>query len=132
MIKGITAGKFINVQGGQPGHTYVNNSSGLNVGNMRYNTNNQNVEVYDGHNWIQLGMSYATVELNGEAQMLLEWARLEKAKQAERENRIRNNPALQKAYQAIKRAEDNFDIIDKLIGEESNQFAEQEQVQAGP
>jgi hypothetical protein len=117
MIKGInTASQYITVQGGQPSSTYVNNySGGQGVGNMRYNTSTQNVEVYDGSTWIQLSMSYATVDLSYDAQQLLEWARKEQRRQMERESRIKENPALQKAYEAIQRAEENFELIYKFV-----------------
>jgi len=32
-----------------------------------------------------------------------------------RKTLIENNPALQKAYAAVKRAEDNFDILSKFV-----------------
>ena len=38
-----------------------------------------------------------------------------KEKEKEREALIKNNPALQNAYNAIKRAEENFDIISKFV-----------------
>lgn len=129
MIKGIYAGRYINVQGGTPNSTYVSNSgSAQGVGNMRYNTQNQNVEVWDGNNWTTLAMNYATIELTGEAQMLLEWARNEQTKQLKRDELIKNNPALQKAYEAVKRAEANFDLIEKFV-ENDNDGSE---VQASP
>jgi lipid II:glycine glycyltransferase (peptidoglycan interpeptide bridge formation enzyme) len=73
------------------------------------------MQVFDGNNWMNMGTTYATVDLNGEAQSLLQWAREQKAKQSEREDRIKKNPALQKAYDNIKRAEENFDLIDALV-----------------
>lgn len=116
MIKGInTGGRYLQVQGGSPMSTYVNNSMGMGVGNMRYNTTNQNIEIYDGNNWQQMNMQYATVDLTYEAQSLLDWAQRERARQNERERLILNNPALQKAYEAIKRAEENFDILHKFV-----------------
>jgi hypothetical protein len=68
MIKNITAsGRYIQVSGGNAS-TYVNGNHGAQgVGNMRYNTSNQQMEVYDGNNWITLNMDYASVGLNGEA-----------------------------------------------------------------
>ncbi len=129
MIKGITGGKFITITGGNPGSTYVNNYGGQpGVGNMRYNPSTQNVEVYDGSTWQMLMTSYATVELDHEAQMLLNWAREEKNRQIQREFRIKSNPALQKAYEAIRRAEENFDILDRIVGDN----VEESQVQASP
>lgn len=131
MIKGINSGKYISITGGTPGSTYINNYNGQpGVGNMRYNPSTQNVEVYDGHNWQMLMTSYATVELDYEAQMLLNWAREEKNRQIQRESRIKSNPALQKAYEAIKRAEENFDILDRIVGDDAD--SGEEQVQASP
>ena len=117
MIKGINSSSpYITVQGGQPTSTYINNFSGaMNVGQMRYNTSNQCMEVYDGNNWQMLGTSYATVDLSYDAQSLLEWARQQRDKQSKREQLIKDNPALQKAMEAIERAEANFDILAKFV-----------------
>lgn len=133
MIKGINTGsQYVTVQGGQPGSTYINNYSGaIGTGNMRYNTSSQNVEVYDGNNWVQLAMNYATVDLSYDAQQLLEWARREQRKQMERESKIRDNPALKKAYEAIQRAEENFELIYKFVEHDDN-TRESESVQSGP
>lgn len=130
MIKGInSACPYITVQGGSPGSTYVNNySGGQGVGNLRYNTSSQNMEVYDGNNWVQLSMGYATVDLSYDAQQLLEWARKEQRKQMERESKIQSNPALRKAYEAIQRAEENFDLIYKFVEHDN----ESESVQSSP
>jgi hypothetical protein len=132
MIKGInTGGRYLQVQGGMPSSTYVNNYSGAaGVGNMRYNPSNNNVEVYDGNNWQQLQTSYATVQMTPDAESLLDWARQERDKQWRRESLIKSNPALKKAWEAIKRAEDNFDLLEKFVENDSN--AESEQVQASP
>jgi hypothetical protein len=130
MIKGINPqGKYMQVQGGSVSN-YVNNYSGAQgVGNLRFNTSNQNMEVFDGNNWQQLQMGYASVGLNFEAESLLDWARQERERQFKREQLIKNNPALQKAWEAIQRAEANFDILEKFV---ENDDAESEQVQASP
>lgn len=130
MIKGInTQGRYMQVQGGTATN-YINNYSGAQgVGNMRYNTTNQNMEVYDGNSWQMLQMGYATVGLNYEAESLLDWARQERDRQTKREHLIKNNPALQKAYEAIQRAEANFDILEKFV---ENDQSESESVQSSP
>ena len=131
MIKGINAsGRYLQVTGGAPGSTYVNNySGGQGIGNVRYNTSTQNMEVYDGNSWQMLSMSYATVQMTGEAESLLEWARIERNRQFKREQLIKDNPALQKALEAIQRAEANFDILEKFV---ENDNAESGQVQSSP
>lgn len=130
MIKGITSGsQYITVSGGNAMNPYFSPGA-QGAGQMRYNTVTSNMEVWDGVVWKELGTSYASVDLSYEAQELLRWARDTRNKELVRESRIRSNPALRKAYEAIQRAEENFDILDKIIGDDIGN--EVEQVQAGP
>jgi hypothetical protein len=126
MIKGInSSGRYINITAGQPTSTYVNSFSGAQgVGNIRYNTSNQSMEVFDGNNWQVIAMNYAGIELTPDTESLLEWARLERTKQRIREERIEKNPALKKAYDAVKRAEANFELLESIAGNYNDQQEE--------
>jgi lipopolysaccharide biosynthesis regulator YciM len=62
--------------------------------------------------------SYTTVDLSPEAQDLLQWARIQRQLDLNRKTLIENSPALKKAYEAIKRAEDNFDFLSKFVEDE--------------
>jgi hypothetical protein len=117
MIKGLTGGKGTVVSGGSYSYPYIPMNSNNPIQGM-LRLNNQDMQVFDGASWLTVGASYASVDLDADTQSLLEWARTERAKQAVREERIRNNPALKKAYEAIQRAEANFDILDKIVGDE--------------
>lgn len=115
MIKSIApSGKYVQVSGGLSPVPYIN-SGAQSAGMMRYNTSSQCVEVYDGAGWQQLGGGYVQVGLNPDAEALLDWARQERDRHWQREQLINKNPALQKAWEAIKRAEDNFDILSKFV-----------------
>lgn len=130
MIKGInTSGRYITVSGGTASNPYISPGS-VGAGMMRYNPNMNCIEVNDGNSWQQLGVSYATVELNPDTEALLEWARLERTKQRILAERIEQTPALKKAYEAVVRAQENFDILDKIVGEAANN--DMGEVQAGP
>ncbi len=130
MIKGInSSGRYLTVSGGSPSSTYISPGS-MGAGMLRYNGNMNCIEVNDGNSWQQLQMSYATVELNPEAESLLEWARLERTKQRVMAERIEQNPALKKAYAAVLRAQENFDILDKIVGDDIG--SEQTQVSTSP
>ena len=130
MIKGITSSsQYITVSGGNAMNPYFSPGA-QGAGQMRYNTVSSNMEVWDGVVWKELGTSYVSVDLNYEAQELLKWARDTRNKELAREARIRSNPALRKAYEAIQRAEENFDILDKIVGEAANNDIGE--VQAGP
>jgi hypothetical protein len=73
------------------------------------------MQVFDGTAWVTMSTSYATVELNGDSQSLLSWARAERDKQTRREHLAKDNPALQKALESIQRAEANFELIEKFV-----------------
>lgn len=130
MIKSIMPGSGINVQGGTLSFPYVpTNSSNPIQGMLR--VNNQDLQVFDGSTWLSVAMGYPTVELNGETQALLDWARTERNRQLTREARIKNNPALRKAWEAIERAQDNFDLLEKFV-EYDHDTGQAESVQASP
>ena len=129
MIKGITGGKYVMVQGGSSTDPYITPGS-VGAGMIRYNSNMNCMEVNDGNMWKQLGMSYATITLDSEAESLLNWAKEERDRQRLREKRIQENPALRKAYEAILRAEENYDMLDRIVGDVVH--SESEQVQTGP
>jgi hypothetical protein len=127
MIKGLMSGKGTVVNGSNYSYPYVPTNSNNPIQGM-LRLNNQDMQVFDGGSWITVGASYASVDLDADTQSLLEWARTERSRQSLRDERIRNNPALQKAYEAIQRAEANFDILDRIVGDD----AASEQVQSSP
>jgi hypothetical protein len=118
MLKGLMSGKGTVVRGGNISYPYVPTNSNNPIQGM-IRLNNQDIQVFDGSSWLTVGASYASVDLDADTQSLLEWARDERARQNLRAERIRNNPALQKAYEAIQRAEANFDILDKIIADDA-------------
>jgi hypothetical protein len=133
MIKGIMGGNGVIVNGGNTSLPYVNmnNTYGNNGNPMQgmLRINGTDIQVFDGNTWINLSSSYATVELNGDTQSILQWAREQRDKQYKRQQLIKNNPALQKAMEAIQRAEANFDLLEKFV---ENDNDNSEQVQSSP
>ncbi len=124
MIKGInSSGRYLTVSGGQSSSNYISPGA-VGAGMMRYNSNMNCIEVNDGNSWQQLNTNYATVELTPEAESLFEWARKERSKQQARELAVANNPALKKAYEAIKRAEENFDLLEAIAKEHNDNHGE--------
>jgi hypothetical protein len=115
MIKDIHAsGRYMQISGGSSS-TYVNGYSGLQgVGNMRYNTSNQNMEVFDGNNWIQLNMGYASVGLSAEAENLLDWAKRKRNEELEYEQLAEGNQAVKIAIENLEKAKYHLSITAKL------------------
>jgi hypothetical protein len=118
MIKNITPiGRYITVSGGNSS-TYVNGYSGAQgVGNMRFNTSTQNMEVFDGNSWMMLNMDYASVGLNGEAESLLDWARKKRDEELAWQNLAATSQAVKIALDNLEQAKQQLDITAKLARE---------------
>ena len=114
MIKGLMGSCGVTVSGGNTALPYVGpNANNPMTGMLRIN--NTDIEVFNGNSWQQLSTSYATVSLDPDTQDLLLWARKQRDLELARASLIENNPALENAYKAILRAEQNFDILTKFV-----------------
>lgn len=114
MIKGIIGGPGLVVGGGMTNLPYVpTNASNPIQGMIR--VNNSDVQVFDGSTWVTMGSSYANVELTPYVQDLLKWVEAQRTIAFNRMEAVRQNPALSKAFEAIARAEANFDILAKFV-----------------
>lgn len=104
------------VSGGSTSSTNYQNNGAPMAGMTRYYNNN--LEVYDGNMWQQIGNSYVTVGLTPEAEELLDWARQKRNEELEIKNLIQNNPAVKAAYENLKRAEEQLKITTYLAKDE--------------
>lgn len=114
MIKGLQGVTGTTVSGGNTSLPYISpNSNNPLTGMLRIN--GTEMEVFNGNNWQMISTSYATVSLDQETQDLLMWAKAQRQMALNRMTIAQNNPALMKALEAVKRAEDNFDILAKFV-----------------
>ena len=121
MIKGLTGGKYITVTGGNANTPYISPGA-VGAGMVRYNANMQCMEVNDGNSWQQMHTSYAQVQLDSEAEMLLDWAKKKRAEEMQLNE-------LCKQYPGPERARSNFETFKQLVlAEESVK----ESVQSSP
>jgi hypothetical protein len=119
MIKSIHSNSpFLTVSGGNPGSTYIGSINGTGVGNMRYNPNSQNIEVYDGSTWIILSSQHSTINLSDEAVGLLQWARKKRDEELELERLAQISPVIKDLVNQIKDKEEQIKIVQTLIKEE--------------
>lgn len=97
--------------------------------------NGTDIQYYNNGMWTNLPTSYATVRMDSS---VLNWVREKQTKEKEQKQeldymkrRAKEHPSLEKAYEAIIRAEEklnadidkaveNFKILDKLVGEEDS------------
>jgi len=119
MIKNIIGhGKYMNVIGGSVSN-YINNYSGAQgVGNIRFNTVNQSIEVYDGNSWMGLQMGHVNVGLTPEAESILDWAKKKRDEEIEIDLLAAANPAIKNLLEQIKEKEDQIQMVMTLIKKE--------------
>jgi hypothetical protein len=117
MIKGLMGTCGVTVSGGNTSLPYISSNTNNPVQGM-IRINNTDLEVFNGTGWQQLPSSYATVTLDQDILDIIQWARTQRQLEHNRATLIENNPALEKAYKAILRAEKNFDILSKFVEED--------------
>ena len=120
MIKTVNgAGRYMMVNGGFPATTYINASSGyMNVGDVRYNTQMQRLEVYDGQMWLEINSSHASVGLTHEAESALDWALKRMREDLELEYLAKSNPTIADLINQKKDLDDKIKMIQPLMKED--------------
>jgi len=114
MIKGLMGTCGVTVSAGNTTVPYINqNHSNPMQGMIRIW--GSDMQVFDGSAWMNLSTSYATVTLDQDILDVLQWARTQRTLEMNRATLVKNNPALEKAYEAVKRAEANFDLLSKFV-----------------
>ena len=122
MINGISiTSRYMVAHGGHGGGTYINGSSGSQgVGNMRYNTSLQKMEVFDGISWITINTTTASVGLSGEAESLLDWVRKKREEEEELERLAKENVAINDLLEQIKEKQHQIKMVQTLIRKETH------------
>jgi hypothetical protein len=62
-----------------------------------------------------LSTSYATVSIDQEILDVIQWARTQRTMAMNRLSLAQNNPALMKALEKLKKAEDDFELLSKFV-----------------
>jgi hypothetical protein len=103
------------VNGGMPATTYINTSSGyMNVGDVRYDTQMQRLEVYDGQMWREINSSHASVGLTPDAEMALDWATKKRNEELALEQKAKDNPAIADLLEQRKTIDEKIKVIEIL------------------
>lgn len=116
MIKTVNGtGRYVMVQGGFPATTYINTSSGfMNVGDVRFNTNMQRLEVYDGNMWVELNTSHASVGLTPDAELAIDWAKQKLNEELALERKAKDNPAIADLLRQRNTIDEQIKVIEIL------------------
>lgn len=119
MIKTINGGPGISVSSASTNWpSFYHNSTSSNntlVGQVRYNGATQNMEVYDGMAWLSLPSAYPCIELSGEVQTILNWAKAKMAEELRLKQLATRHPSLQDALDQLQHAQEQVRIIEALV-----------------
>ena len=116
MIDSVLSGSaYLNIAS-YSGSTYVNGYAGQQgVGNIRYNTSSQKMEVYDGTNWITMQTGSATVSLSPNAVTAITWAEKKMMEERELERLAETNPTIKDLVEQIKQKQDQIKMVQTLL-----------------
>ena len=110
---------YLNVSSYQGSKPYISPGSQT-AGMMRYNTNSQNMEVYDGISWQTLGMGNATIELSGMAQTAINWVIAQMEREAEIRRLAEKHASIAHALDNVEQAKKELELIYQLAKDHTN------------
>ena len=111
MIRGVTGGAHIIVANGYESKPYISPGA-QSAGMVRYNSNMDYLEVYDGISWIPIGNAVPTVELSPLARQAVDWAMRKQREEDELK-------ALMEQHPGLKDLHDKLEMMKILCQEES-------------
>lgn len=118
MIGSVTSSSPHVMVGGGSSSTYVNGYAGAQgVGNMRYNTSIQKMEVYDGVTWQSLNLGSATVGLTSAADTAINWV-IGKMYEEDRLRQLaKDHPIMQDLLEQRNKIDEQLKIAENLVKE---------------
>jgi len=113
MIKSVnSSGRYIQTGGGIPMSPYFSPGA-QGAGQMRFNTNSNNIEVWDGVTWKEISNNYASVGLTSEAESLLDWVRVKRDEEITFKSLLESHPG-------IKDLKEKLDMMVALVTKEQD------------
>lgn len=102
MIRNLTAGPGIHISNNSFSTPYID-ANRPSAGMVRYLNNN--LEIYDGSNWMIMQSSYPQVELSGDVQTVINWARAKMTEEVRVRELAAKHPSVADALTAVERAD---------------------------
>jgi hypothetical protein len=95
---------------------YMNNFSGAQgLGNIRFNTTLQGLEVYDGSMWQPIQMDTVNLSLTVDAQDAIAWADRKRHEEIKMQTLAERHPAVADLMAAVRDAEEKLRIAVALV-----------------
>lgn len=119
MIKNITPGTGLQVSGNYSNWpSFYNTVSGTGnnlIGQLRYNGSSQNIEVYDGTNWLTMTGSYPTIDLAPHVQAVIAWAQVKMSEEDRLKKLAEKHPSVADALAAVEKAQEQLEVVATLV-----------------
>jgi hypothetical protein len=97
MISSLSAGsEYVTLSGGVPYVPYISPGA-MSAGQIRYNPNTQEMEVYDGVGWARI-TSNASVDLSHRTKQILDWADKKMSQELELQYMMARYPGLRELH----------------------------------
>ena len=119
MIKAIAPGAsgYVIVSGGYPTHLNINTGA-LSSGSLRFNSTNQQLEVYDGYNWISMHNNDAFIDLSTTAKDTLDWARKQMEEEQRLMKRAATDPTMKSLLDELNSVKEKIKMVEILTKDE--------------
>jgi uncharacterized radical SAM superfamily protein len=87
----------------------------MNVGDVRFNTQMQRLEAYDGNIWIEINTGHASIGLTPDAEYALDWANRKIAEEAELDMLAASNATIADLIKQKKELDDKIRMVQSLV-----------------
>ena len=95
---------------------YMNNYSGAQgLGNIRFNTTIQSLEVYDGMMWKPMEMNTVNLSLTQDAVEAIDWANHKRGEEMKIKELAEKYPAVADQLAAVREAEEKLRMVTLLV-----------------
>jgi hypothetical protein len=102
----------------------MNNFSGAQgLGNIRFNTVHQGLEVYDGQMWQPIQMDTVYLSLTQDAVDAISWVNQKRVEELELAALASTNPTIKDLVDTIKQKQEQIQIVRTLIKQEHGESA---------
>jgi hypothetical protein len=115
MISGVGGSKGVVVESGYTSLPYVNTQGSQFTYDGMIRISGTALQYYNAGCWNNFTTSHATVRLDQETLDVIQWAKTQRTMAMNRLTLAENNPALMKALEKLKKAEDDFEILSKFV-----------------
>lgn len=112
MIKGLMGDKGLVVSGGNTSVPYVNQNDLVPLQGM-IRVWGTDMQVFSGTSWMNMNTSYATVSLDQDTHILLQWAKKKMYEEQQLDE-------LCKKYPGLRKTRDNFETFRRLVCSEED------------